>query len=391
MASATTEEPTHDFPEVTSFDDMELDDSLLRGVYSYGFEKPSEIQKRAVLPVVSGKDVIAQAQSGTGKTGAFSIGLLQKIDTTKPKIQAIILLPTRELAEQVDSVVRGIGAHLSIKTVLSIGGVMGSEQVRKINEGAQIMIGTPGRVYDLITKRVGYECVSELSSIVLDEADEMLSVGFQDQVREIFMNIPQTAQVCLFSATLNTDILELSKRFMKTPIQILVKTENLTLDGIKQFYVELREQDKFPCLMDLYQTMSITQCLIYCNSRRRVEEIARELEKNKFTLGAIHGQMSWDERKAILDQFRSGVIRVLVSTDLLARGIDVQQVSIVINYDIPNDVANYLHRIGRSGRFGRKGVGINFVTESSLEALESIKSHYKTEINELPMDYASYI
>lgn len=393
MATTTPVDVTHheDFPPVESFDEMGLKENLLRGIYAFGFEKPSAIQERAIIPVTKGRDVIAQAQSGTGKTGAFSVGLLEKIDTTKSHLQALILLPTRELAQQVHTVIKGLSSYLDIKTVLSIGGVLSGDQVREIRDGAHVMVGTPGRVYDLIANRAGPDVVSSLTTIVLDEADEMLSVGFQDQVREILMITPQDAQVCLFSATLNPDVMSLSKKFMREPVEILVKTENLTLDGIRQFYVKLREQDKFGCLMDLYQTMSITQCLIYCNSRGRVEEVSAELVKNGFTVGGIHGQMSWDERKHAMDEFRKGSIRVLISTDLLARGIDVQQVSIVVNYDIPRDVANYLHRIGRSGRFGRKGIGINFVTESSWETLEAIRTHYKTEINELPMDYASYL
>lgn len=393
-ASVSTDKATsHDekFEPIKSFDDMGLKENLLRGIYSFGFEKPSAIQERAIVPVTSGRDVIAQAQSGTGKTGAFSIGLLEKIDITKPHLQALILLPTRELAAQVHKVIKGLSKNIGLKTVLAIGGVMGGDQVREIKEGAQVMIGTPGRVYDIITNRAGPQSVSQLHTIVLDEADEMLSVGFKDQVREIFLVSPQEAQICLFSATLNPDVMSITKKFMRNPVEILVETEDLTLDGIKQFYVQLREQDKFGCLMDLYQSMVVTQCLIYCNSRGRVEEVSNELTKNGFTVGGIHGQMSWDEREKIMEEFRSGSLRVLVATDLLARGIDVQQVSIVINYDIPRDVANYLHRIGRSGRFGRKGIGINFVTESSWESLEAIRTHYKTDIEELPMDYASYI
>ena len=393
-ASASTDTTTvsgDEFAPVTSFDDMGLKEDLLRGIYGYGFEKPSAIQERAIVPVTTGRDVIAQAQSGTGKTGAFSIGLLEKIDASKSHLQAIVLLPTRELAQQVNTFVTALSKNLGLKTVLAIGGVMGGDQVREIREGAQVMIGTPGRVYDIISNRAGPQSVANVQTIVLDEADEMLSVGFKDQVREIFLVSPQDAQICLFSATLNPDVMSITKKFMRDPIEILVETEKLTLDGIKQFYVQLREQDKFGCLMDLYQSMVVTQCLIYCNSRGRVEEISAELVKNGFTVGGIHGQMSWSEREKVMDEFRAGHIRVLIATDLLARGIDVQQVSMVINYDIPRDVANYLHRIGRSGRYGRKGIGINFVTESSWETLEAIRTHYKTEINELPMDYATYM
>jgi translation initiation factor 4A len=389
--TTTTEVSSSDIVSYETFDDMGLRDDILRGIYSFGFEKPSAIQKVAILPVTQGKDVIAQAQSGTGKTGAFAIGLLQRIDPAIPHIQAIVVLPTRELADQVHMVVTSIGAHSGIKTVLAIGGERGMEQVRLITEGAHILIGTPGRIYDLITNRVGVQAVEQLKMMVIDEADEMLSEGFQDQIREIFQKIPQSAQVCLFSATLGNDVLALTARFMRSPVKILVKQDELTLDGIQQYYIPMREQDKTPVLLDLYETMSITQCMIYCNSRTRVEELAETLRKNRFTVGAIHGHMTWDDRNRIMKEFRTGHLRVLISTDLLARGIDVQQVSIVINYDIPREIPKYLHRIGRSGRYGRKGLGINFVTEQTWEQLRLIQDYYRTEIAEMPNDFMKHL
>ena len=377
--------------EYDSFDDMNLDEGLLRGIYGYGFEKPSQIQKVAICPVIAGGDVIGQAQSGTGKTGAFSIGILNRILQEKKHLQAIILLPTRELALQVETVVRGISSYMDIKIVLGVGGASVREQVDSLKGGAQVMIGTPGRIYDLISNRLDRGYLSNLKMLVMDEADEMLSSGFQEQVREIFRYVPNEIQVCLFSATLNADVMRITEKFLRDPTNILVEAENLTLDGIRQYYVNMREQDKFNVLMDLYESMSIGQCIIYCNSRGRVEEVSHSLIKNNFTVGAIHGQMEWDERKAIMDEFRSGKVRVLLATDLLARGIDVQQVSVVINYDIPRDVANYLHRIGRSGRYGRKGIGINFVTSESSSYLNAIVDHYKTKIEELPIEFMKHL
>lgn len=377
--------------EYDSFDDMNLDEGLLRGIYGYGFEKPSQIQKVAICPVIAGGDVIGQAQSGTGKTGAFSIGILNRILQEKKHLQAIILLPTRELALQVETVVRGISSYMDIKIVLGVGGASVREQVDSLKSGAQVMIGTPGRIYDLISNRLDRGYLSNLKMLVMDEADEMLSSGFQEQVREIFRYVPNEIQVCLFSATLNADVMRITEKFLRDPTNILVEAENLTLDGIRQYYVNMREQDKFNVLMDLYESMSIGQCIIYCNSRGRVEEVSHSLIKNNFTVGAIHGQMEWDERKAIMDEFRSGKVRVLLATDLLARGIDVQQVSVVINYDIPRDVANYLHRIGRSGRYGRKGIGINFVTSESSSYLNAIVDHYKTKIEELPIEFMKHL
>jgi len=374
-----------------SFDDMELKDSLLRGVYSFGFEKPSMIQQLAIRPVTAGGDVIGQAQSGTGKTGAFTIGILNRIDDSKKHLQAIVMLPTRELALQVNDVVKGISAHMDIEVVLAIGGASTREQLDSISRGAQFMIGTPGRIFDLISTKLSRESVAGVNMLVMDEADEMLSAGFQEQVREIFRYIPSDIQVCLFSATLNPDVMRITEKFLREPTNILVEKESLTLDGIRQYYVSLREQDKFHVLMDLYETMSIAQCIIYCNSRGKVEEVARSLVSNGFTVGAIHGQMEWSERKAIMEDFRCGKLRVLLATDLLARGIDVQQVSVVINYDVPRDVANYLHRIGRSGRFGRKGIGINFVTSDGEANLHTIIDHYKTNIEELPVEFMKHL
>ena len=375
-----------------SFDDMSLNENLLRGIYGFGFEKPSEIQKKAIGHVIEGGDVIGQAQSGTGKTGAFTIGLLNRIDPDQKILQAIVLLPTRELALQVETVVKGISSYMKgISICLGVGGASVRDQLDMIHNGSQILIGTPGRVYDLISNRLDHKFVMGLKMLVMDEADEMLSTGFQDQVREIFKYVPNDIQVCLFSATLNSDVMRITEKFLRDPTNILVKAENLTLDGIRQYYVNMREQDKFSVLMDLYESMSIAQCIIYCNSRNRVEEVGHALTQQNFTVGMIHGQMEWGDRKAIMDEFRNGKIRVLLATDLLARGIDVQQVSIVINYDIPRDVANYLHRIGRSGRYGRKGVGINFVTQESTSYLEAIVEYYKTNIEELPVEFMKHL
>jgi translation initiation factor 4A len=374
-----------------SFDDMELNEDCLRGIYGFGFEKPSQIQQLAIRPVIDGGDVIGQAQSGTGKTGAFTIGLLNRLDQDDKRLQAIVLLPTRELAIQVNTVIKGISSYMNVSIVLGVGGASVRDQVDAIKNGGQVLIGTPGRVFDLISNRLDPSTTIGMKMLVMDEADEMLSSGFQEQVREIFRYIPNDIQVCLFSATLNADVMRITEKFLRNPTNILVEAENLTLDGIRQYYVNVREQDKFGVLMDLYESMSIAQCIIYCNSRGRVEEVAHNLVENNFTVGAIHGQMEWDERKKVMDEFRAGNIRVLLATDLLARGIDVQQVSIVINYDIPRDVANYLHRIGRSGRYGRKGVGINLVTSESASYLHAIVDHYKTNIEELPVEFMKHL
>ena len=391
MKGIKIDSPGYEIKIFESFDDMDLKDTILRGLYSHGFDKPSRIQQVGIVPMKSGRDLVAQAQSGTGKTGTFVTGTLNNIDITIPRVQAIILLPTRELAEQVYEVMMSIGSYMGVKVTLTIGGSSPDEQKREILRGSHILIGTPGRTYDLITNKVGSHYFDSLKMFVMDEADEMLSDDFQEQVREIFRVIPSTAQVCLFSATLEPHVIKITERFLRDPIKILVEAEALTLDGIKQYYVSMREQHKFAVLMDLYESMSIAQCIIYCNSRERVEEVADKLTKANFTVGMIHGKKEWQDRRRIMKDFREGRLRVLLATDLLARGIDVQQVAIVINYDIPRDISNYLHRIGRSGRYGRKGIGINFVTRETEELMTTIADHYKTYIEEMPINFTKHI
>jgi translation initiation factor 4A len=230
-----------------------------------------------------------------------------------------------------------------------------------------------------------------LKLFILDEADEMLSEGFKDQVYEIFKKISGETQVAIFSATLPQVVLEVTEKFMNNPVQILVKKDQLTLQGIKQFYVALDEEWKFDTLCDLYESITITQCIIYCNYRRKVDWLSDALKKKEFTVSATHGDMEPEERESILSEFRSGASRILITTDLLARGIDIQQVSLVLNYDIPSNRENYIHRIGRSGRFGRKGVAINFVTKTDIRSLREIEEYYGTIINEMPNDIGELI
>lgn len=375
---------------VHNFDDMNLKEELLRGIYAYGFETPSAIQQRAILPCIKERDVIAQAQSGTGKTATFSIAILQQIDTTNRDCQALILAPTRELATQIQKVVISLGDFLNATCHACIGGTNIREDMRKLETGSHVVVGTPGRVSDMINRKVLR--TRNIKMFVLDEADEMLSRGFKDQIQEVFGSLNREVQVILLSATMPTDVLEVSKCFMRNPVQILVKKEQLTLEGIKQFYVYVnREEWKIGTLCDLYDTLSITQAVIFCNTRRKVDQLTTEMSERSFTVSAIHGDMDQHERDIIMKQFRTGSSRVLITTDLLARGIDVQQVSLVINYDLPSNRENYIHRIGRGGRFGRKGVAINFVTEDDKRTLNDIESFYNTKIQEMPANVADLL
>jgi translation initiation factor 4A len=375
---------------VESFDDLKLTENLLRGIYSYGFEKPSAIQQRAIKPLLDGRDTIGQAQSGTGKTATFVVGCLQKIDYNNRATQALILAPTRELAQQIQKVALALGDFLKVRCHACIGGTSVREDIDKMREGQQLIVGTPGRVYDMITKR--HLRMDEIMLFVLDEADEMLSRGFKDQIYDIFKCLPPNVQVALFSATMAPDILDLTSKFMREPVRILVKKDELTLEGIRQFYIAIEKEEwKLDTLCDLYETLTITQAIIYCNTRRKVDWLAEQMSKRDFTISTMHAELDQKERDLIMREFRSGSSRVLISTDLLARGIDVQQVSLVINYDLPGNLENYLHRIGRSGRFGRKGVAINFVTNNDVRVMKDIEKYYHTQIEEMPMDIADLI
>jgi translation initiation factor 4A len=375
---------------IDTFDGMELPEELLRGIYSYGFEKPSAIQQRAIRPAISGRDLIAQAQSGTGKTATFAIGCLAVIDQKVQECQALILAPTRELACQIQKVVLALGDYMDIKVHACVGGTAVRDDIRTLQNGVHVVVGTPGRVNDMITRRALR--LDSMKQFFLDEADEMLSRGFKEQIYDIFKFLPEQVQVCLFSATMPLDVLEVTDRFMREPIRILVKKDELTLEGIKQFYIAVdREEWKLETLCDLYETLTITQAIIYCNTRRKVDWLQEEMQKRDFTVSCMHGDMDQRERDIIMREFRTGSSRVLITTDLLARGIDVQQVSLVINFDLPTNRENYIHRIGRSGRFGRKGVAINFLTEGDVRYLRDIEQFYTTEITEMPMDVADLI
>jgi len=374
----------------TSFDDMNLDEALLRGIYAYGFEKPSAIQQRAIMPCIRGHDAIAQAQSGTGKTATFSISILQRIEVKSNETQALILAPTRELAQQIQKVVLALGDYMNVSCHACIGGTNLREDMRRLEMGVQIIVGTPGRVYDMINRRVLNP--KHIKQFVLDEADEMLSRGFKDQIYDVFRFLPNDVQVVLLSATMPADVMDVTTKFMREPITILVKKEELTLEGIKQFYVNVEKEDwKLETLCDLYETLTITQAVIFCNTRRKVDWLTDKMHQRDFTVSAMHGDMDQKERDVIMREFRSGSSRVLITTDLLARGIDVQQVSLVINYDLPTNRENYIHRIGRGGRFGRKGVAINFVTADDTRILQDIEEHYRTSIEEMPMNVADLI
>jgi len=378
---------------VETFDNMNLEDNLLRGIYGYGFEKPSSIQKKAIIQLIKGKDIIAQAQSGSGKTGAFCIGALEKIDTNINNVQIIILSHTKELARQTYNVFNSLGEFMNIKAGLVIGGINVDETKKILKKGVHAIIGTPGRILHMLNDKIFN--INKMKLLIIDEADELLSIGFEEQLRNIIETFNNKIQIGLFSATLSDKCLLLTKYFMNDPINIFVKTDELTLEGIKQYYINVEKEDwKLDVLCDLYETITVSQTVIFCGSKKKVIWLQKELEDREFTTSIIHGDMFNDERMKVMNEFRSGSSRILISTDLLARGIDVQQVSLVINYDMPHGIEgrdNYIHRIGRSGRFGRKGVAINFLKYDDINMMREIETFYSTQIDELPANISDLL
>ena len=373
-----------------SFDNLNLKDNLLRGIYSYGFENPSPIQEKAIPFINERKDLIAQAQSGTGKTGAFSIGVLNNIDVNEDSIQAVIINPTHELAIQNYNVIKELSSYMNINIQTVIGGTSVRKCQDDLKKNPKIIIGTPGRILDMIEKR--YLLTENIKILIFDEADEILSYGFKENIYNIIKYIPRDTQICIFSATMPSEILELTDKFMNKPEKILVNKENLTLEGILQFYINVKVNDwKFDVLTDIYETINLSQCIIYINSKNKLMEINTRLKDLGYPVECIHGELSSDLRKSIMDDFKSGKLRILLSTDLLSRGIDIQQLSLVINYDLPREKETYIHRIGRSGRYGRKGVSINFVTDKDIDHQSEIKMHYNTKIEEMPQNIVDYL
>ena len=381
----------HQHTTIERWDDLECRPELLRGIYAYGFENPSPIQKKAIVPMINGKDIIAQAQSGTGKTGCFTIGMLERVDPAVKNTQALILSPTRELSSQTQGVVDRIGSFLEVKTQLLVGGTSTEADANKLQaDTPHIVAGCPGRVHDMLRRKKLIS--SNLKLIILDEADEMLSSGFKEQVYNIFQFLPNTVQVALFSATMPSELSALTDKFMRDPVRVLVKAEQLTLEGIKQFYIALDDDSqKYDTLKDLYSSLSVSQGIIYCNSVRRVQDLYDAMTADRFPVCQIHSSMEKEDRDKSYQAFKTGQQRILISSNVTARGIDVQQVSTVINFDIPKDVHTYLHRIGRSGRWGRKGLGINFVTRRENRKMKEIEEHYHTQIEEFPSNWASFV
>jgi translation initiation factor 4A len=382
-----------------------FNDKLIRGIYTYGFEVPTYIQKVGIRAIATGKDVIGQAQSGTGKTGTFSIGLLNNIDETVNELQGLVIVHTNEMVLQIALVIKELSKYTNIRHTVCTKSVSVRDNINALLGGPDgllphIIIATPGRLVDMLNRKTNsgdYIMQPEtIKTLVLDEADELLGTtdkrrrggkvynNFIDQIKQVVSLLNKETQICLFSATMNQQFFEITQNFMRDPLTILLKTEEITLEGILQYYIEIEEAEKISVILDLYQLLNISKCIIYCNSKRGVDKLHRILTEENHTCSIIHGDMTTTDRKEAMDQFRRNKSNVLISTDLIGRGIDIQQLSTVINYDIPRNIDSYIHRIGRSGRHGRKGVAINLVSERDMRQIDYIRQHYSTQIEPLP-------
>ncbi len=365
---------------------------LLKGIYEKGYDNPSPVQEEVIPVALESKDIIARAKNGTGKTGSFVIPILNLIDTN-PKdkkvlnsIQCLILVPTRELALQTSFTIKEIGKYLNVQCMVSTGGTFLKEDILRLKNGdspVHVVVGTPSRVSNLINKHVLN--LSYCGILVLDEADKLLSQDFKDFVTDIIRFLPKKRQIMLFSATFPLDVKKFKDQYLKEPV-LLNLMEELTLFGITQYYTYIEEKLKLQCLHTLFQKLEINQAIIFCNTAKRVEILSKKIIEMGFSCYYIHAGLEQNERNRIYHDFRNNACRCLVSSDLMTRGIDIPNVNVVINFDFPKSAETYLHRIGRSGRFGHLGIAISFITDDDLQNYYSIKKELDTEIDAMPQN-----
>ncbi|KAH7887050.1 DEAD-domain-containing protein [Phlebopus sp. FC_14] len=365
----------------TEFEDMFLRRELLMGIFEAGFEKPSPIQEEAIPIALAKRDILARAKNGTGKTAAFVIPSLQQIDVSKNKIQALLLVPTRELALQTSQVCKILGKHMGIQVMVTTGGTTLKDDIMRLSEIVHVLVGTPGRILDLAGKNVAD--LSECPVFVMDEADKLLSPEFTPVMEQLLSFLPADRQVMLFSATFPLIVKDFKDKHMKTPYEINLMDE-LTLRGVTQYYAYVEERQKVHCLNTLFSKLQINQSIIFCNSTNRVELLAKKVTELGYSCFYSHAKMLQSHRNRVFHDFRNGVCRNLVCSDLLTRGIDIQAVNVVINFDFPKNSETYLHRIGRSGRFGHLGLAINLVTYEDRFNLYRIEQELGTEIQPIP-------
>ncbi|CUV07729.1 ATP-dependent RNA helicase [Cryptosporidium parvum Iowa II] len=373
----------------SDFEDYFLKRELLMGIYEKGFERPSPIQEESIPVALAGKDILARAKNGTGKTAAFVIPLLEKINTKKNIIQGLILVPTRELALQTSSIVKQLGKHINVQCMVSTGGTSLRDDILRLNNPVHVLVGTPGRILDLSNKKV---CnLSGCFMFIMDEADKLLSPEFQPIIEELIEFLPKERQILLYSATFPVTVKGFKDKYLANAHEINLMDE-LTLKGVTQYYAFVEEKQKLHCLNTLFSKLQINQAIIFCNSVTRVELLAKKITELGSSCFYIHARMLQSHRNRVFHDFRNGACRCLVSSDLITRGIDIQSVNVVINFDFPKYSETYLHRIGRSGRFGHLGLAINLITYEDRYNLYRIEKELATEISPIPaqIDSALY-
>ena len=383
--------PSSDLKIYNAFDEMNLPENLLRGIFAHGFEKPSAIQSKGIMPISEGRDLLAQAQSGTGKTGTFVIGSLSRVDESIKKPQVLVLVHVRELAQQIAKVASALGDKMGVQVLCAVGGNPLRDDIRMLENGCQFIVGTPGRIYDLVNRNALDR--SEIRVLIMDEADQMLEDLFYKQVMCILeKGFPEKTRVALFSATMPEQVIEVANKILNDPVRILIPPDSVRLDGIQQFYINLdREDHKFECICDLYKNLNISQAVIFCNKRQKAEVLAEKMSAQGYPVTCLHGELEKPERTRRMKQFIAGQTRVMIATDIIARGIDVQQISLVINYELPTNRENYVHRIGRAGRYGRKGTTINLLLPEEEGMMTDICEHYSMKVANLPEDISKLL
>ncbi|XP_042857644.1 ATP-dependent RNA helicase me31b-like [Penaeus chinensis] len=372
------------------FEDFCLKRDLLMGIFEKGWERPSPIQEASIPVALSGRDILARAKNGTGKTGAYSIPLLEQIDPTQNHIQAMVIVPTRELALQTSHICNELAKHIGVKVMVTTGGTNLKDDIMRIYEVVHAVIATPGRILDLMEKKVAV--MDKCKMLVLDEADKLLSQDFKGMLDRVISYLPSERQILLYSATFPLTVEQFMKKHLRSPYEINLMDE-LTLKGVTQYYAFVQERQKVHCLNTLFSKLQINQSIIFCNSTQRVELLAKKITDLGYSCYYIHAKMAQAHRNRVFHDFRAGLCRNLVCSDLFTRGIDIQAVNVVINFDFPKMAETYLHRIGRSGRFGHLGIAINLITYDDRFALHRIEQELGTEIKPIPkvIDPALYV
>lgn len=373
-----------------TFEEFCLSRPLLMGIFEKGWEKPSPIQEAAIPGALLGRDILARAKNGTGKTGAYTIPVLQQIDVTQNDIQALIIVPTRELALQTSQICIELSKHLKARVMVTTGGTNLKDDILRIMENVHLIIATPGRILDLMQKKVAK--VDKCRMLVMDEADKLLSQDFNEMLDNVISFLPKDRQILLFSATFPLTVKDFMQKHLKNPLELNLMDE-LTLKGVTQYYAFVSEKQKVHCLNTLFSKLQINQSIIFCNSTQRVELLAKKIAELGYSCYYIHAKMSQPHRNRVFHDFRQGLCRNLVCSDLFTRGIDIQAVNVVINFDFPKMAETYLHRIGRSGRFGHLGIAINLITYEDRHTLQKIENELGTEIKPIPkvIDKSLYV